>query len=262
MKKRLENLLWFIIDNGPTILTIAFASYVILLAQARFVRTEVLLQWILAILGLLAVSELIERFRRIRRIEETTTKTLFAIESRFGDRISADLFFMKRLPALAGYLENATDIRLSGVALQRTIRENIHVLAQVLKEGADLQVILVNPDGEAAKRIADPSANFPLEALKANTQMTIQNLRWLSALPERKGSVELRFIEEEPYYNVVAINPEKESGIIFVEIYPQRWVSGSRPRFELTAGRDAYWFAYFREQFTQLWKNSRPVQIG
>lgn len=71
MKKQLENLLWFAIDNGPTILTIGFASYVILLVQTTTLQTEVVLQWILAILGLLAVSELVERFRRIRRIEET-----------------------------------------------------------------------------------------------------------------------------------------------------------------------------------------------
>lgn len=71
MKKQLENLLWFAIDSGPTILTIGFASYVILLVQTTTLQTEVVLQWILAILGLLAVSELVERFRRIRRIEET-----------------------------------------------------------------------------------------------------------------------------------------------------------------------------------------------
>ena len=163
--------------------------------------------------------------------------------------------------ALGEYFEKATEIRLSGVALQRTIRENIHTLAQVLKEGADVKVIVVDPYGDAAKRIANPSANFPLDALKANTQMTMQNLSWLSALPDNKGSVELRFIEEEPYYNIVAINPNKESGIIFVEIYPQRWVSGSRPRFELTSRRDAYWFSYFREQFNRLWDDSKPISI-
>lgn len=261
MKKQLESLLWFAIDNGPAILTIGFASYVILLAQTAAIQTDIILQWILAILGLLAVSELVERLRRIRRIEETSIKTLQAVESRFGERMSADLFFMKRLPPLGEYFEKATEIHLCGVALQRTIRENIHTFAQVLKEGADVKIVLVNPDGQAAKRIANPSANFPLDALKANTQMTMQNLSWLSALPESKGTLALHFMEEEPYYNIIAINPNKESGIIFVEIYPQRWVSGSRPRFELTSRRDAYWFGYFREQFNRLWEDSKPIPI-
>ena len=104
MKQRLENLLWFAIDNGPVILTIGFASYIILLAQTTSLKTDTILQWMLAILGLLAVSELVERLRRIRRIEEVSTKTLQLMESRFGEKVSADLFFMKRLPPLVHHL--------------------------------------------------------------------------------------------------------------------------------------------------------------
>lgn len=261
MRKRLENLIWFILENGPTLLTIGFAAYVIALAQTTTLQVEVVLQWILAILGLLAISELVERLRKIRHIEETTVKTLKVVENRLGERVSADVFFAKRLPPLETHLSRASDVRLYGVALQRTVRENIHSLAQLLKEGAQIKVVLVDPDGTAALRIANPDGNFPIESFRANTQITLHNLKWLSALPESKGRIELRFLDEEPYFNIIAIDTEKESGIIFVELYPQRWVVGTRPRFELTSQRDEFWFSYFKEQFDRVWEDGKPVAL-
>ncbi|PZV09164.1 MAG: hypothetical protein DCF22_18965 [Leptolyngbya sp.] len=261
MRKRFENIFWFVIDNGPTLLTIGFASYVIALAQTSNVPTAIVLQWVLAILGLLAVSELVERLRKIRSIEETTKKTLQVIENKFGERASSDNFFFKRLPRLDTYLEKSSSVCLSGVALQRTIRENIHVLAQLLKDGANVRVVIVNPDSEAAKQIVGAGINYSLETLKANAQSTITHLSWLSALPESKGNVELKFIDEQPHFNIIAIDPEKETGIIFIEITSQRWVSGSRPRFELTPRRDQYWFSYFKAQFDKIWEDSKVVSL-
>lgn len=261
MRQRLEKALWFVVDNGPTLLTIGFAAYVIALAQTSQISTEILLQWILAILGLLAISELVERFRKIRNIEQTNLKILSVVENKFTDRPSADRFFSKRLPALDAYFEKASDIRLSGVALQRTVRENIDVLRNRLKEGASIQIILVDPKGAAAQRIADPTANLSIEHLQANTQITIQNLKWLNQSPETKGNIELKFIDEGLHFNIVAIDSNREYGVIFVEFFPQRWVRGSRPRIELTSKRDEYWFGYFKDQFDKMWQECTPISL-
>lgn len=261
MRKRIESVFWFFIDYGPTILTIAFAAYVVALAQTTPVQTEVVLQWILAILGLLAISELVERFRKLRHIERMSSETLTAIQSKLGERGSAEDFFMRRLPPLASYFEKADDVRMSGVVLQRTIRDNISVLERQLRDGAAIRVILIDPEGEAARRIANPETNFPLEHLKSNSAVTLQHLKWLAELPAREGSVELRYMEEEPYFNIIAVDSDKEYGVILVEFYPQRWTHGGRPRIELTSQRDGYWFGYFRDQFDRLWEDGKPVSL-
>lgn len=257
-KKWVEDLLWIVVENAPTILTIGFAAYVIAIAQTTSISTETLLQWILAILGLLAVSELIERWRKLRYLEEIGNQTLKAVQSKFGQRARAEDFFTKRLPSLEPYLAKATTIWFCGYSLQRTIRENNFVLAQRLKDGADLKVMMVNPELLKDKPlVSEPGEKHdPLGSV-----VTISNLRWLAKQPAITGIIEVKFMNEEPRFNIIAIDPDEEFGTIFVEFYPQRWVHGSRPRMELTRGRDTYWYQYFKEQFELVWKDCKTVSL-
>lgn len=250
MKKRIEDVVWLAVENVPTILTIVFATYVIALAQTGQMPTEVLLQWVLAILGLIAVSELVERWRKLRKIESLSEDMLKMLQGRFGDRARAEDFFTKRLPSLEPYLTKAQDIRICGYSLQRTIRENSYIFAQRLKDGATIQVLIVNPVIlEDKPVVSEPGEKHdPLGAMVA-----IKTLKWLVKQPEIKGSIQVKFMEEEPRFNIIAIDPDDDSGIIFVEFYPQRWVPGIRPRMELTSERDGFWYQYFKDQFIRIW---------
>ncbi len=80
MGKKLENAVWFIVENAPALLTVAFAAYVLVQSQRATLQVREILLWLLGIVGLLATSELIERFRRLRRIEEFSRKTLEAVQ--------------------------------------------------------------------------------------------------------------------------------------------------------------------------------------
>jgi hypothetical protein len=257
MKQRIESFIWFAIENGPTIFTIAFAIYVIALAQTIALPTETLLQWILAILGLLAISELVERLRTIRRIERVSAEALELLLKR-ENKPSADKYFMWYLPPLDSYLDKANDISLSGLVVQHATTENLRVLAKRLKDGARIRILATDPSGESVKH----RSGFSLENLKANAQVTLQNIIWLSQRPERKGSIEFRYIDELPHFNITIIDPEQERGVIFVEFYLQRWVTKGRPRIELTAERDGEWFAFFKNQFEILWQESKPVSLS
>jgi len=221
MRQRLETIFWFLLENGPAILTIGSVVIVIAVAQTTDLKTDILLQWILGILGLLATAELVERLRKIRHIEELASKTLDAVQNKFGERQSADLFFVKRLPPLGPYLEKAMDIRLTGLVLQRTLRENNDVLARRLREGAYIKILIVNPEGVAARRIP----NFSQDEFKLNTQMTLQHIKWLVSLPESNGKIELRYMDEQPHFNILAMDADKDYGVMFIEFYAQRWVS-------------------------------------
>lgn len=81
MGKKLENAVWFIVENAPALLTVAFAAYVLVQSQRATLQVREILLWLLGIVGLLATSELIERFRRLRRIEEFSRKTLEAVQA-------------------------------------------------------------------------------------------------------------------------------------------------------------------------------------
>lgn len=110
--------------------------------------------------------------------------------------------------------------------------------------------MIVNPDMLKDKPVvAEPGRKHdPL-----NSIVTLKNLKWLSNQPDSNGTIELKFLNEEPRFNIIAIDVDETWGIIFVEFYPQRWVPGSRPRVELIRQRDGYWYEYFKDQFDKVW---------
>jgi hypothetical protein len=212
---------------------------------------------ILAALGILAVSALSSR-HCLRAVSDSTDKALQAIQIRFGERPSAEQFFLDNMPSLEPHLLKAKDIRMSGVVLQRTVRDNLNTLVTCLKEGANIQIILLDPESAAARRTTDE--HFPLERLKAHSEATWQNLMWLCRQPSCTGTLEIRLSEERLFGNIIAIDADKKYGVIFVEMRPQRWISGgSRPRFELRPTRDGYWFHFYKDQFDGLWKDCKIV---
>lgn len=244
MRRRFERIFWFFIENGITIITVLFAFYIIAISQTSKISTDVLLQWILAILGLLAISELIERVRKLKRIEDTGNETLKVIKNKFSGKPKSDEFFLKRLPQLEPYLSKAKDIRLSGYSLQRTIRENIHILAKRLEEGATIKILLVDPESKIEKGKSNHSS-----------MVTLQSIEWLQTQVKNNGKIELKFTKEDPHYNIIAIDPNDEAGIMFIEFFSQRWVTEGRPRVELSSIEDSYWFKYYINQYELIWKD-------
>ena len=81
MRRKAEDVIWFLVENVPSLLTVAFAAYVLVQSQRAALQEMEVLLWLLGIVGLLATSELIERFRRLKRIEGASLRTLDAIQS-------------------------------------------------------------------------------------------------------------------------------------------------------------------------------------
>jgi len=106
----------FLVENLTTLLTIGFAAFIIY--RQHFTQlalsTDNLLIAILGVLGLLAVSGIIERYRRFNSIEKAVYRSLAFLESRFTERPSAIAFF-ERLPSLDSYVQGANQIDLCGI---------------------------------------------------------------------------------------------------------------------------------------------------
>ena len=99
--KWLQKAIEFLIDNISVLATLATAAYVIFRQSnaATKLSTDDLIAAVLGVLGLLALSEFIERYRRLNSIERTSRQTLALLENRLADRPSALAFFIK-LPNL------------------------------------------------------------------------------------------------------------------------------------------------------------------
>lgn len=217
---------------------------------------------VLTVLALL-IFGMIEDRRRDERMGEALRNVEVLLEkSLASDRIGAEKFFVERLPALEPHLEKARHIQFCGVVKNRSIRNNMNLLVERLKSGASIQVILVDPYGESAKSIANPEDNFPLEMLQTKSKATFDNLSWLAKLPTSRGSVELRYIDEGLLFTMSAVDVNEEDGIMFVEIYAQRYVEGKRPKMVLSRDQDGNWYDFYRDQFNLLWEDACPVPLN
>ncbi len=96
----------FLIDNMTILLTIGFAGFIIYRQEISqlALSTGDLLTAILGVLALLAMSEVVERYRRLNSIQKAVNRSLAFLESRFTDRPSALAFFEKP-PSFDNYFQ-------------------------------------------------------------------------------------------------------------------------------------------------------------
>ena len=74
LTKKKRNVLALVIENLVLIVTVGFTAYVFMESPREVFQEKDLLRWLLAIVGLLATSELIQRLFQLRRIEDLLEK--------------------------------------------------------------------------------------------------------------------------------------------------------------------------------------------
>jgi hypothetical protein len=163
--KWVQNTIEFFIDNVSVLATLGTASYVIFRqsnAATKF-ATDDLIAAVLGVLGLLALSEFIERYRRLNSIEKISRKALFLLENRLADRPSALSFFVK-LPNIENQMKVANRIDLCGVTLTSTINRQLSNLRERLRQGATVRILIADPESLALKmsdlRSEDPNGEY------------------------------------------------------------------------------------------------------
>ena len=270
--KWLETIAEFLIDNITILLTIVFASYVLYrqeIARAA-VSTDELLTAILAVLGLLATSEIVERYRRLNGIQKAVNRALSFLESRFTDRPSAISFFQKA-PSLDPYIQKANQVDLCGVTLTSTVNKQFGNLRERLQSGAKIRILVIDPDSVALKMSAERSTSTDdTDYYRVRLDATIREIEYLfkswaefkglQGGSSKTGDLSVRLLSYAPSFGIVSLDAKQENGIVFVEIYPHKFGHKSPPTFDLTPQRDGNWYKYFTEQFDEMWNVARPFQ--
>jgi hypothetical protein len=158
-------------------------------------------------------------------------------------------------------LTEATDIRILGVTLARTIRTNFETLHQRLHAGATIQIVLIEPAAEviaeAARRNSIPDAP---EIFEHRLQPTFDMLRQLEAAGGN-GSLEIRLLNFVPAFGLIAVNADGPNGRLYVDVYSHR-PGVTEPTIPLSAARDQPWYHHFVEEFDRVWESGRPVWIN
>jgi hypothetical protein len=260
-RTRFQAFVEYLLDNLFDIATILVAGYLVIRHQVQpFASTDIaeLATWILAVLGLIAVSGLWDRNRRLHRIEKLSEESHNLLERHTREEVRAGDFFLSERRLSNQTFAQATTIYLSGVTLSRTIREFMHVLSQRLVAGAHIRIIIADPNKDSLlqdftlRTMGDTNIDF----WRARLQ-TVET--WISAIaqtPDSTGKLEVGYLPYMPSFGFIMLDPDEAHGHCFVELYHHKSAEPN-PAFALRATDDPHWYRFFRQQYQALWNSCR-----
>jgi len=185
-----------------------------------------------------------------------------------SDRPSAEAFFTKP-PDLNEYFKTAVEIDLCGVTLTSTLNRHFGAIRERLLDGALIRVLLANPDSLALE-MSSLRSETPddVDYYAKRLGSAFKDLGYLfKASPDdwqgdhagrTKGDLSVRLLAYAPSFGIQRFKAGNGDQVMVVELYPHRGGFTSPPVFILKPGRDKGWFAYFAQQFEQMWSPATP----
>jgi hypothetical protein len=256
--KWLQDTFNYFLDNVFDILTIAAAAYLFLRHQFKpYTSSDIaeLAAWIIALLGLIAVSGLWQQHRRLKAIEALTQETHDLVAKHLGGPVkSQDFFWPGDKTILAQELAEAKDIYVVGMVLNRAVRNHMATFGQKLAAGANIRFILLDWQNDQLMEIV-PNRSFGSHAKEwwqDRIRQTEGYIQDISSSGDVKGTLKIGYLPYFPSFGMWLIDPDESRGQIHVEIYHHR-TPEMNATFSLRATEDEYWYSFFRKQFDVLW---------
>lgn len=267
MLKFLQNALWFLVDNGPAFLTIIFASIALLRSQQQTITQDEMLVWILTVIGLLASSELIERLRRMKRIEDNIKESRVLIDRLLTNGDNSNklgikaLFPSREFNQIIDYTKNSSEeIWLMGTTVYTTlnlIREPL--ISVLIRNNINFRVLLSQQDSPFLREKEDeegiPGKNQ--SEVIATLAILKEILREINARGY-KGNFEVRQYQRIAYYSLNFFDRKR----ILCSLYSFGRRSVELPMIEVESGSVAnagLLFRLYEEHFQRLWNDNRTT---
>ncbi|MCL4300180.1 MAG: hypothetical protein KJ077_30890 [Anaerolineae bacterium] len=238
--------IWEDIRRGENIdlyATVIIAFSLVILGLVGITPAGLVASLTLTVLGLLAVSNLVNRYR----LEELSQKLSQSTNS----------FFLQEFPSdFKENLVTGKDIWLISVALSGILKGNYQIIEEKLRKGHTIRILVVHPEGApvemaASRYYADVRRNAETTALQIKNNLQLFcSLR--NVAPKR---IEIRTIQNPLTFGAVCVNPDTASGVLYLEHFPYRTVSDALPRFTLRAS-DGYWYDFFNKEVHALWNSA------
>jgi len=259
----------FLLDNVAILLTAGFAGYVIYRQELRHLAVPIddLMTAVLWILGLLAISELVERYRVLNRIESAAKRTLSLLEGGSAERPSSIAFFQK-IPDISSFVQTARQIDLCGLTLTSTVNKQFGNLRESLRRNASIRLLVADPNSLALEMSSLRSeAPEDTEYYRKRLEAALQDIEylyksWVEHLAtvgaSEAGEFSVRLLSYAPSFGLMSFDTSQGNGTVFVEVFTHKGGFNSPPMFSLTRERDGKWFDYFASQFDEMWDDASP----
>ncbi len=237
--------IWDDIRHGENIdhyTTIVAAFALVVLGILGVAPPELIAALTLGVLGLLALSNLVNR----HRLEELSEKVA---------RSSQGFFLEEFPPDLKDTFQSAKEVWLIGVTLSRFLKNNYGPLEEKIRKGHAVKVLLVHPAGAPLAMAANryyAEINRNVETRSADIHHSLQLLCGLRKIAPKK--VEIRTIQSPLTFGAICANPDSASGALYLEHYSYRTMADAQPKFVLHAS-DGYWYDLFNAEVHTLWNS-------
>lgn len=201
-------------------------------------RYEELIPIIVALLGLLAVSQFRNRADVVDEVKTWKRERTDLFSSKFPQR----------------YLDAQSNVSHSyfytGATMRRTITNMHEHLTRILEHRGSVQILLPNPSNERLLGIiAETHPTKDAQGIKADIENA---LRLAQELEPGKGAVKIRTIDFVPHIGINAMDVDLPDALIMVQMYEFKGKSERAPIFLLDRD-DKEWFKHFKEQIDRLW---------
>jgi hypothetical protein len=235
--------IWADIQRGENIdlyATVCVAFGLVILALLNIAPPEWIPPLTLTVLGLLAISNLGSRHRTEELLEKFAQ--------------SSDTLFMDEFPtSIKSDFAGAKEVWFVGVDLLGTVNRSYTELERKLRKGDTIKVLLVHPRSSASE-IAASRPNLPTDIERTNRRI-LDSLQLLCDLQKiAPDKLEIRTIQNPLTFGAKAMNPESTSGVLYVEHFPYKTVSGALPKFILRP-KDGRWYDLFKKEMQTLWND-------
>jgi len=238
--------IWQDIRHGENIdlfLTVLVAIGLAALNIAGIAPASLIAPLTMAVLGLLAVATLGNRYK-LEESLETLNRTHTGL-------------FQEKLPAnMENDMHNARELWLVGVTLNRTVKTYYSLLEQKLTRGDTIRVLLVHPDGTNLNMLVmrEYQERYNVDRIR---HLIHNSLEDLCSLQQRFPGLDVRVIDYPLGYGGILVNPNSDKGILYLEHYPFKTPGGSLPKFVLEA-KNGRWYNFFKLELETIWENSTP----
>lgn len=229
--------------NPDTYILIMASLLVAIASVTGFLSEEKLDAAIVALLGILAFSQLVSRFQ-VEDVAATWHRERTEI-------------FSKDFPG--EYTKAQKNVEKSyfyaGETMGRTMTAMQRHILRILGEKGSVRILLPNPDNsELMKAISKSRSNRTPESIKRSIENS-----FLLAEECREGddNIELRTTEVMPHIGINGWDIEERSGKIMVQMYEYKPTEPERAPIFLLETDDRDWFERFHRQIEMLWADGQ-----
>jgi hypothetical protein len=226
-------------------LTIAVALIVGVLSYLDIVPTTKVTSLILAVLAVLAFSLITSR-------AELAEAVTLRLEPR-------QQFLADFPPELVQARNSSDDIYLIGVDLARTIETSFAAFEDRLRSGANIRVLLTDPQADDAAIDTRTQFSRPeITDMRTEIGHALRKLERLKKLTD--GRLQVRITRSALKFGLNFVDVTKPSATLYIQLYSYRLPGESRPMFRLTAA-DGEWFQCYRDQAEALWDDAAVFEL-